>query len=959
MYKKINVLLISLLAVSLYSAEGTEDKKESVFDEVVVTAQRVEQSLQDVPISVSAFSAAQIDEQQIETGGDLQVVVPSLTFVKDGARGGQFGIRGISNGATSNTADTGVEVHMNSLPMGSTTMQDGEFFDMQRIEVLRGPQGTLFGKNSVAGAINLITNKADSAEFTSDIGLDLHQYNGQRVKGHVNLPLNDSLAVRVAYLGYERDGYVNNIYSQGLDDDIDGRNSESMRMSIGWENNTTRIDLVREKYDESSSRSLGNNTYCKRDSSLVNGCTPGGERAYELTHPMGTYVENIMAAFGFITFTPDTDMSGAPQGFFEVNYLGLPEYNLNQETSQFLIEHQLTDDLVINAGAHHKDRSMNRVSGYSSPEMQTFRFNDTSMMFPWGFKGVPQSGYGTNCNIDDGTAGLYGGCFKDDGVILDYPTGFNANNFQEDMDVAEIRLTSSYDGKYNFMVGALTSKTEGEYTYDVIATGLEALSLTYSNPIFRALTGSTAGSYPSMFQTGDRSISESQAFFGELYIQQSDDLRITLGLRQTDDDKSSYTRQAFLDTTGVGGIGTGFTADPGSSGIPGFGEAFVATTGKQPVMDFSKTTGRLVVDYFVSEDMMVYGSLSTGFKGGGFNPAIDPLVFPDTKQTFDPMTIDAIEVGFKSEFPEQGVRLNASAYAYDIEGYHTTTIVNKTSLNDGVDVKIEGLEADVLWIPQNNPNWTVNLGYSFTQSEIGDSSQIDPLNADLQLTGGPDSANWHYMKTFDSEIFITRKDAATAIYNLWASGALVGTPLQGVLVPTEFHGDRIYGADTPVSFGTPAAGHLPSFIMSMPGYQAMAGMLGFNPAEVIKSGLPTDLSGNSLLHPDHTLTIGGQYVMNAGPIDVTFRLDGYYRSKRFTRIFNLPYDEIPGWHEYNAQITLTPADVDDWFVQIYGQNITNAENIESLGLGSAAVGFTRGINAREPRVWGMRFGMKF
>ena len=96
--------------------------------------------------------------------------------------------------------------------MGSTTMQDGEFFDMQRIEVLRGPQGTLFGKNSVAGAINLITNKADSAEFTSDIGLDLHQYNGQRVKGHVNLPLNDSLAVRVAYLGYERDGYVNNIY---------------------------------------------------------------------------------------------------------------------------------------------------------------------------------------------------------------------------------------------------------------------------------------------------------------------------------------------------------------------------------------------------------------------------------------------------------------------------------------------------------------------------------------------------------------------------------------------------------------------------------------------------------------------------------------------------------------------------------------------------------------------------
>ena len=83
MYKRISILLISVLATSLYSAEGSEDSKENVFDEVVVTAQRVEQSLQDVPISVSAFSAEQMDEQQIETGGDLQVVVPSLTFVKD------------------------------------------------------------------------------------------------------------------------------------------------------------------------------------------------------------------------------------------------------------------------------------------------------------------------------------------------------------------------------------------------------------------------------------------------------------------------------------------------------------------------------------------------------------------------------------------------------------------------------------------------------------------------------------------------------------------------------------------------------------------------------------------------------------------------------------------------------------------------------------------------------------
>ena len=100
--------------------------------------------------------------------------------------------------------------------------------------------------------------------------------------------------------------------------------------------------------------------------------------------------------------------------------------------------------------------------------------------------------------------------------------------------------------------------------------------------------------------------------------------------------------------------------------------------------------------------------------------------------------------------------------------------------------------------------------------------------------------------------------------------------------------------------------------------------------------------------------VGVQYTMPMGNFDVTARLDYYYQSEFYGRIFNLSYDELESWSEMNAQITIRPQDSETWTVAIYGQNITDEQNIMSLGLGSAAVGFTRGIAAREPRVFGVR-----
>ena len=593
-----------------------------------------------------------------------------------------------------------------------------------------------------------------------------------------------------------------------------------------------------------------------------------------------------------------------------------------------------------------KDRDFDNTRGYNSEEMQTLRFNDDVAAFPGGL--VPLSGYGPECSLEDGTFGVFGGCVTES---LNYPVGYDRTLQSIQDDVFEIRMSSSFEGSINFILGGIWSKSEGDYIYDIPANGLDALSL--APPAI--LTGGAAVQlYPGLYRNASLATSESEAVFGEIYYLINDRLRLTAGLRHTRDEKSQYSKLAFLNAIGVGAEGTGFTTLMGS--LPGYGDAYRATTGTEPTMKSSATTGRVVLDYSINDSAMTYFSISTGFKGGGFNPALDAAKYPNTSQVFPNMEVISYEIGLKSEFREQGLRFNAAAYYYDTSDYHVTKIVNKTNVNEGIDVDLWGVEADVLWAPNRVPGLEFNIGLAWETSEIAGGEAVqDPINPDLQLSGGSD--DWHMMKDEVSEVFIAKKDAAAAIYQAWLAGTFVGTPLQGALIPAEFHGDRTMGEPTPVSYLTassqPDAGHLPSLAVRA-GYEAMATALGYDPAAVITDGLNSDVGGNSLTHPDLMANVGVQYTMPMGNLDVTARLDYYYQSEFYSRIFNLSYDELASWSEMNAQITIRPQDSETWTVAIYGQNITDEQNIMSLGLGSAAVGFTRGIAAREPRIFGVR-----
>ena len=952
---KISALSLSLLFLA-YPAQSQESSA-SLIEEIIVTSQRTEESLQDVPIAVTALTSSMLEDMQIEGGSDLQLVTPSLSFQGSDASGGSFNIRGITNLAVSPTAESGVEIHVNDMPVGATTMQDGDFLDMERIEVLRGPQGTLFGKNSVGGVINLITARPQFGDAFGSATVDVGSYDLLKTKLMLNIPLGDSLAMRIAASSNDRDGDIKNIYSKAKTSHVNNRDSDAYRLSIAW-NATDRTDVlfVHENYSENSNRHYINNVYCQRDPSFVSGCTPGGKKVHELTHPMATYVENLAVLTGILDFTSTTDMSGAPKGFWETNIRGNPNYVVDQDITQLIINHELNDDWNLTAAASIKDRLYDRTGSYASEEMDRLRFKDNPF-FPGG--NVPMSGFGPNCKLDDGTFGIYGGCITD---TMNYPDGFDRQEAYVESETVEIKLQSNLDGQWNYLLGAIHSEGSALSQYTIAANGLDALALAPPPVLTGGLPQGAVQLYAPLFLQSTKSATRSSAIFGEVYYQASDRLKYTVGLRTTEDYKEQYAYSPFLSAPGFGSIGGGFTA---LAALPTYGDSWYKSGAiGDPETEYSNTTGRFVVDYVLNDNALVYGSISKGFKGGGFNPPLDPAKYPDTPQVFPDTELMAYEVGIKIDFPERGMRLNTSAYIYDASDYQVTKIQNKTRVNEGIDVDMMGIESEFIWVPLSAPQWQINAGISFEESEIASGNMLlNPANADLCLSTG--CGNWHLMKDgSDGEVFVVRKDVATVIWNMW-QGGLWG-PAQAIIVPVEFHGDRASGVPTPVSFlPNVTPGHLPSLTAARSLYSSVmvgtaCSLIGCNPADVIKDGLLSDISGNQLTHPDYMANLGIQYTMTTEMYKVNFRLDAYKQGERYTSLFNLGWDKVDPWTEYNALISITPATADgNWRVDIYGQNITDEENVTNIGDATAPLGFNKNIFARPQATYGVKWTYNF
>ena len=241
-------------------------------DVLVVTAQKKEEQIQDVPIAISAFTQKSLDAQKIEGGPDLLKAIPNVAFSKTNFSGYNFSIRGIGTKAVSATTDPAVAVSFNNTTLIVNRLFEQEYYDVQRVEVLRGPQGTLYGRNATSGVINVISERPKLDEFEADLKLEVGNYNARRARGMINLPVGDRFAVRFAGALTKRDGYGTNeaaddpLVMNDVRPDVDDRDLWSTRLSLGWEPiDSIRVNVLWEHFAEDDQRVRTSKQLCHHD----------------------------------------------------------------------------------------------------------------------------------------------------------------------------------------------------------------------------------------------------------------------------------------------------------------------------------------------------------------------------------------------------------------------------------------------------------------------------------------------------------------------------------------------------------------------------------------------------------------------------------------------------------------------------------------------------------------------
>lgn len=224
-----NNLIIKCLTLGALTALTTSVWAQTL-EEITVTASKRQESLQDVNMTVTAVTGLTLEKRQIDTIEDIQAMVPGMSAGNDFAFAKLF-IRGVGLNSSFAGVDPSVALHVDGAVISSSYAQLGAFFDLERVEVLRGPQGTLYGKNATGGSVNLITRKPTD-EFEGYGRLTLGDYDLMRLEGAVSGPINDNIRGRIAFKSTDREGYGENILTGN---DIDDANKQSARGQLQFD----------------------------------------------------------------------------------------------------------------------------------------------------------------------------------------------------------------------------------------------------------------------------------------------------------------------------------------------------------------------------------------------------------------------------------------------------------------------------------------------------------------------------------------------------------------------------------------------------------------------------------------------------------------------------------------------------------------------------------------------------
>jgi outer membrane receptor protein involved in Fe transport len=981
------------------SGSAAGDGADGTVQALVVTAQKREENIQDVPIAMSAFTQEALERTQVAGGRDLMTQVPNMTFTKTNFTGYSIQLRGIGTQAISATTDAAVAVAFNNTPFIRNRFFEQEFYDLQRVEVLRGPQGTLYGRNATAGVVNLISQKPKFA-YEAKISADVSNYSSTRLEGMVNVPLvDDKVALRLAGAWTKREGFVTN---QITGNPIDGRDLWSTRLSLRFAPND-RLDanLIWEHFQEKDDRLRSGKQLCHQDKAEVIG-PPDHQIQVNAPNKLNLFSQGCLPAS---LYAPES--FEAPNGFSLPYYYPLieagvpiieglnpyasltqsrdlrviestvdPKYQAKNDLVELQATYDLTDNLSLTSETSYLYDTIFSLEDYN-------RFNTTpgafsaagNVVFRPGTMHIGPNGFPEFCDPQIGCA--------DRLVAMDVSTATSKQFSQE------FRLSSNYEGRFNFSLGAnyLRYDTEDKYyvfintiTMMAAASTFGVLGGPYSVPWqpngtnnyecfshgFKPPTPDTYSSIRGCMYIDPNPIGSlddqghnyflsknpykliSYAVFGEAYYNLTDNLKITAGLRVTRDRKQAPRIPSEL----LAARSVGYTV----SGVEN--------------QEWTEPTGRLAIDWkprlSFTDDTLLYASYSHGYKAGGANPPPAAVTIWDgigdqgaavivdqsaaRPRTFDPEFVDAFELGSKNTLADGRLTLNLAAFYYDYAGYQISQIIDRSAANYNFDSKVWGLEVEADWRPMENLRLGFKGGYEKTRIVDGERA-IDIMDRTAGHT------DWVVVRPYPTL-------PSNCILPLSAIDPVGSGTVSTVIDPGSgvgpcnaytFGRDPVTGTVYPDD-QAPSSPPDPFNYPNYPGYTPFHDV-GQNFGE----GFFKELGGHELPNAPHfTGTITADYTI---PLPsswlLTLHTDLYYQSEAWTRVFNTPgYDKLKAYTNVNLAAIFMNEDA-GWKVMAYVKNVMDRDSITGAFLNSDDTGLTTNVFLTEPRLYGLRVTKEF
>lgn len=597
----------------------------ALLEEVIVTAQKREENVQSIPIAVTALSEETIRNANMLNIDDIARHVPGFTVSSYNQVTPQPFIRGVGSSPSDAGSDPSVGVFIDGVFAGRAGAFRADMFDMQRVEVLRGPQGTLFGRNVAGGALNIFTNEP-SQEYAGNLEVTGGDYDLWNVKGMLNGGLTDEVSARLAFSVRQRDGYTDNTVTGNETHDEDNK---SVRGRVLWEATENFSVLLSADYSKDDLK--------------------------------GPATRNYVGADPFVV---------------------LDRFGLGA-TAPFLVPTS-SDKYKIEAAE----------DGYSDREMYT-----GTLQMDWDIPlGTVTSVTGYRHNEYD---------FLDDtfGLAYDPASGIPpllVDNTDEDSDQfsQELRITSATEK----MVW-----TAGLYYLEQDVDQLE---------IFSPL-----GVPVDYDQSADTT---SYAVFAQATLPFGEKWAVTAGGRYSYDEKDWKLKTAGTE------IGFGLlTPDPANP------EAGPVPYDASDDDSWSKFTPKISIEYTPNDDVFGYLTWSRGYKSGGYNGV--STNYSAATSPFDEETVDNYEIGIKSDFFDNRVRLNLAAFYMDYEDLQVFVSSFDTAagliVENAGEADIYGVEAEFFYSPTDRFDLTVT--YAWLDAEIGE-NEIDTVEEGNTLTRSPE-----------------------------------------------------------------------------------------------------------------------------------------------------------------------------------------------------------------------------